>query len=1168
MNLLDRIDQRLSDTRARINPHDFEDCATSLLSPVHSGLVPITGGSDFGLDAEISDDSQITGVIITSSRNWEGAKRSLRDSLQSMRKNHVRVRRVIAVNLVDANRSKREKLRDIAKEFDCELVQVYDRAWFANQFREQPDWRRKILGIEGGPFSFSRQPRGARPGEQQLSTIGRGTLIAEVNAADSDVTLFGVPGVGKSHVASKLDGVLFLERRPTSTRLLDDLIETKPAVVVVDDSGARLEDLDLLLQLRDAEKLDYRIVATCWPHETKHVADHLPDSVPHEVDLLTREELGLILRERGITRLSVIVPILNQAVGRPAWALNLADLLIREEDWKSVWTGNALRDRIFAFLRMSNAPAHAADVLGTLALLGEVNDDQMRRLADLLQIPQLELIRLIRSVAIAGLVDVQDHKVYNRETRQIDHTQTYRVQPDIIAASVVSEVYFSATAAPVRISNVQNAFPELAADIMQIQIYAKLVGATHPRTPTTNELIAVLPDAKKDVELLRSFGLLGNEQARAVVDIYFSRLTTALSAGHSANADSEAKRLAARVADALGAKIPGVLGIFIKGLVELEAAGRDMQPAVKELVEEIRDARGGDQPQLAGLLELVEALQTVPDSDLTATISTAFTCEILVPTFDGNYMNPEVLHQFVLRSFTWSATHMEVLFDAMQPLLAVRIPALAPVGQLTLIDLLDKWVRIANGWDLPFGGKTNTAQIRVGKRIAKSIANTLASAVTTPGVRARFNKAAKTLNIGLDEPDKLFEALTQERGRLTTYEETRRRTEATLDEALAPFQQQEPEALMKWLKDHEPELATVSPKTSQTWQVFARLAYQPDPNPIKWLIAAIDHGLVASASALLDVCTGANQLTLAIVDRLLVDPNGRHNVISAVIGQSTNSVLVDRVIDQLTRSDVEDLESAFTLKHAPERTRHALFTHPIDEVRGTVAALWAAEWSYDSAPMPDDPDWLNAMKSYTLPENSSQDHLHTPALNVLAKASPEDFIEVFTRYATSTTLNSYRDLDDLQEPVGLLAPVDRSKLWQRVRHTELAREFFWIIADTDSDWIYETVSEPSFNISARDLLGALRFQFGHRYPLDTLISMLRPLSPEADDLLGTLEVGTFTGEDHERYAVKLDSLRVLATANEKDVARVGRRGIEIYEPLLKEALIRARRAAVRGISAD
>lgn len=95
MNLLDRIDRRLSDTRARINAHDFEDCATSLRSPVHRSLIPITGGSDFGLDAEITEDSRITGLIITSSRSWDGAKRSLRDSLRSMRNNHVTVERVV-----------------------------------------------------------------------------------------------------------------------------------------------------------------------------------------------------------------------------------------------------------------------------------------------------------------------------------------------------------------------------------------------------------------------------------------------------------------------------------------------------------------------------------------------------------------------------------------------------------------------------------------------------------------------------------------------------------------------------------------------------------------------------------------------------------------------------------------------------------------------------------------------------------------------------------------------------------------------------------------------------------------------------------------------------------------------------------------------------------------
>lgn len=1164
MNLLDRIDQRLSDVRARINPNDFEDCATSLLSPIHPGLVPITGGSDFGLDAEITQDARITGLIITSSRSWAGARRSLQDSLRSMRKNKVPVHRVVVVNLAEANRSKREKLRDISREFDCELVQVYDRAWFANQFRENPDWRRKLLGIEGGPFSFSRQPRGARPDEQQLSTIGRDVLIAEVNESDSDVILFGVPGVGKSHVASKLDGALFLERQPTPERLLDDLIETMPALVVVDDAGARLQDLDLLLHLRDAEKLGYRIVATCWPHETERIADHLPSSAQLEVDLLTREELGALLRERGITRLSVLVHLLAQADGRPAWALNLADLLIHESDWKSVWTGKALRDQIFSFLRMSNASEDAVDVLGTMALLGQITDEQLRRLADLLQIRQPELIRLIRSVAIAGLVDVQEHRHYNRESQQTEHTQTYRVQPEIIAASVASEVYFSGSPSPVRLRNVLDAFPELAAEVVQIQIYTRLLGATHPRVPTTAELISVLPAAKKDGELLRSFAQLGPEQAQAVVAIHVARLTAALDSEYRTTADSEAKLLAARVADAVESNVPGVVRTFADALNLLHHAGRDIKPAVKELVEEVRDARRGDQPQLADLMKLVEALKAVPDAELTDTAWTALACEILSPTFDGNYMNPEVLHQFILQTFTWAAPQMEALYDAMQGPLAARAPGLSPSLQLELIDLLEKWTRIANGWDLPFGGNANKAQVRAGKRIAKNIAAILAPGITTPGVRARFNRATKTLKIRLDEPDQLFVVLTQEREHLRNYEETRRRQEAALDKALAPFQQQPPEMLMEWLKAHEAELATAGQTSTGIWQVFARLAYQPDPEPTKWLIAAIEHNLAGAASALTDLCARTDQLTDAMADQLLADANCRYGVISAVIGQSTNPDLVQRVVDQLTAHDVQQLESAFVLKNAPERTRRALFTHPNEDIRGTAAALWASEWSYDNGPRPDDPDWLNAMRFYQVPENSRRDHIHAQALGALANASPETFIELFTKHATNTTRSSYRDFNEWEEPARLLAPADRNMLWQHVRTTKLAHELFWVIAGKDTGWITETVSDPTFNIPVRNLLGALRFQFGHRFPLETLATMLRPLNPELDELLGTLEVGTFSGEDHERYAGRLESLRRLAVSDDPEIARLGQRGIELYEPLLKRALAKARLEAVRG----
>ena len=88
----------------------------------------------------------------------------------------------------------------------------------------------------------------------------------------------------------------------------------------------------------------------------------------------------------------------------------------------------------------------------------------------------------------------------------------------------------------------------------------------------------------------------------------------------------------------------------------------------------------------------------------------------------------------------------------------------------------------------------------------------------------------------------------------------------------------------------------------------------------------------------------------------------------------------------------------------------------------------------------------------------------------------------------------------------------------------------------------------------RALLGTAQVDRGRRFVRH----------PEPDDLLHTLEVGTFSGEDHERYAAKLDNLRDLAASDDEDIARLGRRGIDIYEPLLKEALAQARRAAVRG----
>lgn len=466
MNLLDRIDYRLNDTRYRLQQSDFEDCAAALIANDYPGLVPVTGGTDHGLDAElVKPKGQVLGLIITSSRTWEGAKKSFRGSLRSARDHNKRVDQVIVANLAEVNRQKRIKLAAIAREFGCELIQVYDRPWFANAFRDDPDWRRKILHIEGGAFSLSRSPRGARPDEHQLPTVGRDELLERAENSDKDLILWGVPGAGKSHVAGRLPGALFLERHTAPERLLDDLLATKPGIVVVDDAGGRTDDVERLLHARHAERLGFRVAVTCWPHEKEASLDHLPDALALEVDLLTVEEIGTLLRERGITRTSVIVHLLQQAQGRPAWALNLADLLVQQGAWQAVWTGQAVRDQIRAFLRRSKAPAEAIQLLAAIALVSDANEDQTRTIAKLFELSPTQFEELIRSVAIAGLVDVRRTRLWNSaDGRTFD--SSYRVVPRTIAASIVADVYFSGHATAVRISDIKTAMPELLPGIL------------------------------------------------------------------------------------------------------------------------------------------------------------------------------------------------------------------------------------------------------------------------------------------------------------------------------------------------------------------------------------------------------------------------------------------------------------------------------------------------------------------------------------------------------------------------------------------------------------------------------------------------------------------------------------------------------------------------------
>lgn len=1163
MNLLERIDRRLNDTRARLHPLDFEDCATSLLSIEHPGLAPVTGGTDYGLDAEIAKpNGDVIGLIITSSRTWEGARRSLRDSLKSARQHERPVRQVMVANLAEVNRQRREKLKVIAEEFDCELTQVYDRAWFANAFLANPDWRERVLAIRGGAFSLSRESRGARPDERHLSTVGRDEILELVSQTDEDLLLWGVPGAGKSHVAGRLPGALFLERNTPHERLLDDLLSTTPELVVVDDAGARTDDLDAILHARHAENLKFRVAATCWPQEVDDVSDHLPGALRLEVDLLSREEIGILLRERGITRTSVLANLLEQAQGRPAWALNLADLLVRHADWQSVWTGQALREQIFAFLRRSRAPQEAIELLAAIALVGEVNEEQARTLAGLFQLRPVEFQNLIRSVAIAGLVDARRVRVRGFESGDSRLEDSYKVVPQVIAASIVADVYFAGRATPVRIRDIQTALPELTAGILQTQIYAKLLGAAEPVVPTIAELLEVLPDVESTSqgdELLRTYALLSPECARFVIEYLAEAIRDAVDGDDERAAVRATEVLASRVAEALQQDKSDPTGLLFEALSLLAAREWDYATPLKTLVEDIQDARTGDTPNSTAIISLASAMGGRPAQKLPTHIWCKCAAEVLVPTFDGNYMSPEIANQFVMQSFTWPAEDMDAIYGALQVELTERITRCSNEDLKVLIELLSRWVGIARSHSLPFGGRPNPEQEASAHRVAHSLARAIAPRITTPGIRASFNRVASEVDIGLDEPDELFAALTAKRVHTEDWEADHHRMESEIDAALSNYLQESPDVLMEWIVRHEADLEVAKNGTAG-WQVMARLAVGPGPEA--WLQAALDHGLARTASPLINRCVDLGLLTTPMVTALMQDLGGRTALVPAVISACNDADLVTRIVDDLNVDDVQNLDSSYALRQAPESTLEALFTHPDPTVRSNAAALWAAESSYDPDGMNTDLNWVTAMNDLVLPSMSMRTHMQSRALNVLAQTAPTAYMNLMVKHVEA--LVGINDFDEWEESTHQLSPTDRVDLWNRVRESPMAKNLFWVIAAGDADWIATAVAEPDFPVPLSRLLHATRFQFGKRYPLRTLAEMLRPMKWQPEDLLWTLEVGTHSGEDHERIARNVETCRALAASSEPDLARLGARGVEIYEPRLIEARTAARRAAVQG----
>lgn len=1193
MNLLDQIDAKLADPEFTLDRQMFERASTSMLSDIYPSLVPITGGSDDGRDAEIDDPGGTIGVLVTSARDLDGVLENLRGGCRQMVKKGVPLRRIILANLALLNASKRRKVEHAAQVEGFSVVQIYPRAWYADSLRRNPVWRLQLLRIEGGPYSLSRPPLETL-GVDIDSTVGREEELEATRSASRDLVVSGAPGVGKTHLVTQIDGAVFVVLASDLPRLADHLLEVDPTVVVVDDAGGRLNVLTDLQTIRKAHGLRFRIVGVCWPHEANAVSDRFTGADVVEIGRMTNSELGQILRHQGITRDAVLHRVLDQARGRPAWAVRLGSLLKEGESWDKVMRGDTVRGEMDRYLRNARISEHSYDVLAMVALIGGLRDTELKTLADVLGTTVLDLHRTILKVAQSGLLDAVPEMVLGEQTAIL-----YSVQPELLAASVCADAFFSGKPAPVTPVQLQAVFPDRALAMLLNTVIAELVGASHPSRPSTAQIAAAVGTSwtKAEESLLSHYAFLGKPEARFVMNLVTEALRTALGARAEPTEpndflyyDDPTSNVRGDLLAEIAARSPRLLGYretlsFLQaGAVALLDAGASIDSFLKTFLTGVRQADLGEPVRVSELVKLSEAAGQLRCETENATRAFfELAADLLAPAWEANYIAPDQPRSFNLRSYLLPAESLEEVAGPILDRLQDETAAITPDTFIALADALKNWVDLSRGLARS-GGLVVTAEHRAAAQIvARRFAKLLAGATLTPGTRHRLNEVAAPLGMKWVEQNNLFAALAghdpdtydpaedtehadQGNKYLARYEAKIAAERAHIESAVTPYLTQSPEVLCELLKKLKQDLV-VAKKLDKVTTVFEVIQRTVDADAlVPWLEAALDHEFEGHAYPVIRALVIADAIPNALVERLLATDNGRFTALRTSIqhgaGRNLELMMAEMTVDDF-RQRMHD-----SFVRASPAALGLLNRHPDRQVAALAMTSWAHWYEYASrredvervtAQLEAIPDWTTTMLDLEVPDHFD-DHALERGLVMLARTSPANFMTLFLRHIAKEDY-PLNDFDEWAPAAAMLDHSHKTEVWGQVREHPSRREVFWVLAGSDAEWVGDRIAAGDVGEPA-GMLGHQMFDAPAKLPPEDLARVFGPhATPE---LIIESFPGPLSHSGVETAEHRLQQATDLAHSDLPEVAKVGRAGIEIYTARLAEARRYAREQELRG----
>jgi hypothetical protein len=407
MGLNARITAKLD---AGIDADAFERCAVALMANHYENVVGIEGGSDGGRDgdiiAPIADEPDSRGRILVSTG----------DSLSNLKSSHktwkkfwdegktFRVDQLVIVTSNSLSDTKRRNIETYCKINKLPVPRIYARQWLVDSLRRDPDLRVELTGVEGRLEALTTK---APEPSSATGLFGRDEELEGLRAAvalATDVTLVGVPGVGKSRLLAELEGTVHFVDRLARDYLVEDLFAMEPTTVVLDDAHLDLELLEQLVSIRSKEQFSFTIVAATWPGTEDPVEALLNDPTRVEVDRLARAALDQMVQALGVHGVRARSLVLEQSDGRPGWAVILCRLVI-DGAGDDLATGQSLLDQVAGLAAAIAGNAVLNEALACIAALGAASLEDIEIVASYTGVPYADLVDWLGVTAQGGLVE-------------------------------------------------------------------------------------------------------------------------------------------------------------------------------------------------------------------------------------------------------------------------------------------------------------------------------------------------------------------------------------------------------------------------------------------------------------------------------------------------------------------------------------------------------------------------------------------------------------------------------------------------------------------------------------------------------------------------------------------------------------------------------------------